>query len=186
MDYEAFRLVLVDGVVREPRARGLWEHERQRQRRPGRQPAWAAAGMGGSPAATVSIGGIAWGFTLPGQGGYDRIVGASVSILEMPELTTTTDDQGEFTIDGVPVGSQATFVMEHEGYPLAYTGRRTACPRPMSTISPFKFRTTSSTRRSSSCWASRRIRTSARWSARSPDTAERSATPGIMDRPEPS
>lgn len=78
------------------------------------------AGMGGSPSATVSMGGIAWGFTLPGQGGYDRIVGASVSILEMPELTTTTDDQGEFTIDGVPVGSEATFVMEHEGYPLAH------------------------------------------------------------------
>jgi hypothetical protein len=82
-------------------------------------------GMGGTPGATVSVGGIAWGFTLPGQGGYDRIVGAAISILEMPELNTTSDENGAFTLEGVPVGSQATFVMEHDRYPLTYTKTHT-------------------------------------------------------------
>jgi hypothetical protein len=82
-------------------------------------------GSGGLPTATVSMGGIAWGFTLPGQGGYDRIAGANVSVLEMPELSTTTNDQGEFTIEGLPSGSEATFVLEHESYPLAYTKTHT-------------------------------------------------------------
>ena len=82
-------------------------------------------GSGGLPTATVSMGGIAWGFTLPGQGGYDRIAGAKVSVLEMPELSTTTNDRGEFTIEGLPSGSDATFVLEHESYPLAYTKTHT-------------------------------------------------------------
>jgi hypothetical protein len=73
----------------------------------------------------VTMGGIAWGFTLPEQGGYDRIVGARVSVLEIPELTTTTNDQGEFTIEGIPAGSDATFVLEHEDYPLAQTKTHT-------------------------------------------------------------
>lgn len=77
------------------------------------------------PSVDVSMGGIAWGFTLPGAGGYDRIVGATVSILEMPELSTTTNDQGEFTIAGIPSGTDATFVLEHEDYPLAQTKTHT-------------------------------------------------------------
>jgi hypothetical protein len=80
-----------------------------------------AGGMGGTPAATVSVGGIAWGFTLPGQGGYDLISGATISILESPELSTTSNADGEFTIEGIPVGSEATFVLEHDNYPLTYT-----------------------------------------------------------------
>jgi hypothetical protein len=78
-------------------------------------------GMGGTPAATVSVGGIAWGFTLPGQGGYDLIAGATISVLENPELSTTSNTDGEFTIEGIPVGSEATFVLEHSNYPLTYT-----------------------------------------------------------------
>jgi hypothetical protein len=77
------------------------------------------------PGVDVSMGGIAWGFTLPGAGGYDRIVGATVSILEMPGLTTTTNEDGEFTIEGVPSGTDATFVLEHEDYPLAQTKTHT-------------------------------------------------------------
>ena len=80
---------------------------------------------GGATASTVSVGGIAWGFTLPGQGGYDLISGASISVLEMPELNTTTNSQGEFTIEGIPIGSQATFVLEHDRYPLTYTKTHT-------------------------------------------------------------
>jgi hypothetical protein len=74
-----------------------------------------------APGATVSVGGIAWGFTLPGQGGYDRIANATVSVLEAPELTTTSSADGEFAIEGIPVGSEATFVLEHPNYPLTYT-----------------------------------------------------------------
>jgi hypothetical protein len=71
----------------------------------------------------VSMGGIAWEFTL--EGGYGRIVDATVSILERPELTTTTNDEGEFTIEGLPVGTDATFVLEGEGYPLAQSKTHT-------------------------------------------------------------
>ena len=77
-------------------------------------------GAGGTPGATVSVSGIAWGFTLPGQGGYDLIAGATISVLEIPELSTTSDSEGKFTVEGVPVGSQATFVLEHSRYPLTY------------------------------------------------------------------
>jgi len=82
-------------------------------------------GTGGSPVATVSVGGIAWGFTLPEQGGYDLIANATISVLEMPELTTTSNEEGEFTIAGIPAGSQSTFVLEHDDYPLSYTKTHT-------------------------------------------------------------
>jgi hypothetical protein len=87
----------------------------------------AATGCSSSDgdAPTISVGGIAWGFTLPGQGGYDLIKDATISVLEMPELSTTTNDEGAFTIEGVPVGSQATFVLEHDRYPLTYTKTHT-------------------------------------------------------------
>lgn len=84
-----------------------------------------AAGCGGDGAATASVGGIAWGFTLPGQGGYDLIAGATISVLEMPELSTRSNADGEFTIEGIPVGSEATFVLEHTNYPLTYTKTHT-------------------------------------------------------------
>ena len=82
-------------------------------------------GAGGASGPTVSVSGIAWGFTLPGQGGYDLITNATISVLEMPELSTTSDDEGAFTIEGIPVGSEATFVMEASNYPLAYTSTLT-------------------------------------------------------------
>jgi len=79
------------------------------------------SGTGGQ---TVSFSGIAWSFQLPGLP-YGRISGATVSILEMPELETTTNVDGEFTIEGLPVGSQATLVLEHENHPLTYTKTHT-------------------------------------------------------------
>lgn len=82
-------------------------------------------GMGGTPGPTVSVSGIAWGFTLPGQGGYDLIAGATISVLEMPELSTTSNMDGEFTVEGIPVGSQATFVLEQMNYPVTYTKTHT-------------------------------------------------------------
>jgi hypothetical protein len=91
----------------------------------GQGGAGGEGGAGGTPGPTISMGGIAWGFTLPGMGGYRRIEGARISVLEMPELNTTTNEQAEFTIDGIPVGSQATFVMEHDRYPLTYSKTHT-------------------------------------------------------------
>jgi len=79
------------------------------------------AGCGDSSTSTVSVAGIAWEFTLPAQGGYNRIANATISVLEMPELSTTSNTDGEFTIAGIPVGSEATFVLEHGNYPLTYT-----------------------------------------------------------------
>jgi hypothetical protein len=81
-------------------------------------------GMGGAPVPTVSMGGIAWAFELPGTP-YGRIAGATVSVLENPALTTTTNGQGEFTVEGIPVGSAATFVLEHENHPLTYSKTHT-------------------------------------------------------------
>jgi len=78
----------------------------------------AGCGEGSSPE-TVSFSGVAWAFNLPGTP-YGKIAGATVSILEMPELTTTTNAEGEFTIDGLPVGSEATPVLEHPDHPLTY------------------------------------------------------------------
>jgi hypothetical protein len=43
----------------------------------------------------------------------------------MPELETTTNTDGEFMIEGLPVGSQATLVLEHEDHPLTYTKTHT-------------------------------------------------------------
>jgi hypothetical protein len=43
----------------------------------------------------------------------------------MPELSTTTNDDGEFTIEGLPAGSQATLVLVHENHPLTYTKTHT-------------------------------------------------------------
>jgi hypothetical protein len=81
-------------------------------------------GTGGAPAPTVAVSGVAWGFNLPGMP-YDLISNATISVLEMPELTTMSDDEGAFTIEGVPTGSQATFVLEHGNYPLTYTKTHT-------------------------------------------------------------
>ena len=81
-------------------------------------------GSGGDAAQTVSFSGIAWSFQLPGNP-YGRISGATVSILEMPDLETTTNVDGEFTIEGLPVGSQATLVLEHENHPFTYTKTHT-------------------------------------------------------------
>lgn len=74
---------------------------------------------GGSPGTeTISVSGIAWVFRL---GPYGRIDGATVSVLEHPAISTTTAADGSFTLEGVPVGSEATFVLSHENHPLTYT-----------------------------------------------------------------
>jgi hypothetical protein len=77
-----------------------------------------------APPPTVTFSGIAWQFSLPGQP-YGRIAGAHVYILEDESLTTTTTGQGEFTIENVPVDSQATLVLVHENHPLTFSKTHT-------------------------------------------------------------
>ena len=82
----------------------------------------------------VSMGGIAWGFTLPGQGGYDRIVGGqrspSSKCRSSPPRPTT---RGSSPLTTSPPGSDATFVLEHDEYPLAHVLEDTyGPPRPTS------------------------------------------------------
>ena len=73
----------------------------------------------GAPAG-IEVSGDAFAFTLPGTP-YGRIDGATISILEQPELVTETDAMGHFVLPGVPPGSEATFVIEAEGFPPART-----------------------------------------------------------------
>lgn len=70
--------------------------------------------------ATTTVSGDAFDFQtgLPSGG----ISAAHVFVLEDPSLTTTTDAAGHFEITGVPVGSDATLVMEHPDYVLVQTG----------------------------------------------------------------
>lgn len=66
------------------------------------------------------VSGDAFAFTLPGEP-YGLIDGASISVLEQPGVTTTTDDQGHFVVEGLDRGVEATFVLEREGFPVAHT-----------------------------------------------------------------
>jgi len=97
----------------------------------GMSGAGGTAGTGGSPPGsggtgvpTVSFSGIAWSFELPGEP-YGRISEAKISVLEMPEIETTSNADGEFTLEGLPVGSQATLVLEHRAHPLTYSKTHT-------------------------------------------------------------
>jgi len=85
---------------------------------------FAGCGDSNTSGQTVTFSGIAWSFELPGTP-YGRISGATVSVLEMPGMETTTNTDGEFTIEGLPVGSQVTLVLEHEDHPLTYTKTHT-------------------------------------------------------------
>jgi hypothetical protein len=68
----------------------------------------------------VEVSGDAFAFTLPGSP-YGRIDGATISILEQPEQVVQTDAEGHFVLPAVPPGSEATFVLEREGFPAART-----------------------------------------------------------------
>lgn len=70
--------------------------------------------------APVAVSGDAFAFTLPGEP-YGLIDGATISILEQPEHTVTTDAEGHFALDALPPGSEATFVLERDGFPVART-----------------------------------------------------------------
>lgn len=70
--------------------------------------------------AVVEVSGDAFAFTLPGEP-YGLIDGAAITVLEQPAVSVETDAEGHFVIPALPPGSEATFVLEREGFPLART-----------------------------------------------------------------
>jgi hypothetical protein len=77
-------------------------------------------GCSADDATAITVSGTAFAFALPGSP-YGLIDGAEVHVLERPELTTTTQSDGTFVLEGVPGGSEATFVITAEGFPEAQT-----------------------------------------------------------------
>lgn len=68
----------------------------------------------------IKVSGTAFAFNLPGAP-YGRIKQGTVSILEMPDVTTKTDAEGYFEFNGLPSGQEASFVIEADGFPVAQT-----------------------------------------------------------------
>ncbi len=56
------------------------------------------------------------------NGAVEGVEGARVFVLEDPSLEATTDTEGYFLIEGVPVGSDVSLVMEHPDYIPIQTG----------------------------------------------------------------
>jgi hypothetical protein len=70
----------------------------------------------GDVSEVIAVSGDAFAF---GPGGM--VGDANVSVLELPELTTTTDAMGHWAFADLPAGALATFVFEKAGYPKVYT-----------------------------------------------------------------
>jgi hypothetical protein len=69
----------------------------------------------------VSVSGDA--FVFNGGSGLDgRLPGATVSLIERPELTATTAADGHFEIDGLDVDSEATMTLQLTNYHQIQTG----------------------------------------------------------------
>ena len=63
------------------------------------------------------------GDAIPFDKGPDgRISGATVSILEFPDMQVVTAADGRFKFDGLPVGADITLVLEHPDYHPIQTG----------------------------------------------------------------
>lgn len=66
------------------------------------------------------------GDAIPFDKGPDgRIAGATISVLEHPEMTMVTGEDGHFEFDGFAPGSEVTLVLEHPDYHLIQTGTQT-------------------------------------------------------------
>ncbi len=77
----------------------------------------------GDSGATVTVSGDAFNFGID----RGRVEGATITILEMPDESTTTDADGHFTFD-LPAGAEATFVFDKDGFPRTYTKTFTLPP----------------------------------------------------------
>lgn len=78
-------------------------------------------GSGGVAGPAFSISGNAFSFAPPGFPGWGRIEGASVTVLEMPEFSTTTVEDGYFIIEGLPINQEISLVLVAEGFPTTHT-----------------------------------------------------------------
>lgn len=79
----------------------------------------ALAACGDTSTPVTSVSGDAIPFNI---GNTKRLAGATVWVLEHPEKRMVTGEDGHFAFDGIPVGSEATFVLEKAGYHLIQTG----------------------------------------------------------------
>ncbi|MEZ4468688.1 MAG: carboxypeptidase-like regulatory domain-containing protein, partial [bacterium] len=84
-------------------------------------PGDAAAADAQVEARALSVSGHAFSFSANGG----PIEGATVRLLEDPERTATTAADGSFRFDGLPDGSQVTFVLEDPDLPPIQTGTHT-------------------------------------------------------------
>jgi len=71
----------------------------------------------GATSNTVEVSGNAFNFGPTGG----RVEGATVTILEMPDRSTVTGEDGYFVFPDLDAGAEATFVFEAEGFPITYT-----------------------------------------------------------------
>ncbi len=79
-----------------------------------------AASDDSTGASGIMVSGDAFAFALPGTP-YGRLDGATVSVLEQPEFSVTSDADGHFVFESLPPGSTATFRIERDGFPIAHT-----------------------------------------------------------------
>jgi hypothetical protein len=76
----------------------------------------SAAACGGGGETGVSVSGDAIPFNISPDA---RLAGATISILEMPEKTMVTGNDGHFEFNGIEVGSEVTLTLEHpENHPI--------------------------------------------------------------------
>ena len=75
-----------------------------------------------SSAPTATVSGVAALFNDAVEG---RIAGATISVLEHPELSMVTGADGRVSFEGAVVGEEITLVLEHPDYPLVQTGTHT-------------------------------------------------------------
>lgn len=85
----------------------------------------ADAAVDAAPA-SAAVSGHAFNF---GQGG--PLAGGQVTILELPERTATTEADGAFAFDDLPVGAEVSFVLHYEDFPLIQTGTHVVPPEGM-------------------------------------------------------
>lgn len=76
-------------------------------------------GDGSDGARTAALGGDAFPFNV---GADARLPDARISVLEHPERSMVTGDDGHFVFDGLAVGEDATLVLEHPDYHRIQTG----------------------------------------------------------------
>jgi len=85
----------------------------------------ALAACGDTSTQVASVSGDAIPFNI---GNTKRLAGATVWVLEHPEKRMVTGEDGHFAFDGLPVGSNATLVLEKSGYHPIQTGTHRVTP----------------------------------------------------------